>query len=286
MPACRATAVASGDCRAALWEGPARGDRAHTRALRSYGSLRELLKTWDVPVYAHHTELPFLTGRRVIRRRIPPWAAVASCPGLLSFSEIPIDLGARRRVSAGRRAAGAAGLAYRRYARTHPGACLLFREEDRLLLAGDAFVTLHAESLLANLTLDPRVQRPPAYFTPDWPATRVSLLKLAELAPETVATGHGQPLGGEVMKRRFPAGVEFASHRHGLPAHGRYRGCRQCSTKPPGRRACLLRPFCRTSLRAVLRCRGGPESPPRSITRTAATKPATGRCSRAPAWCG
>src|SRR4051812_29789160 len=46
-----------------------------------------------------------------------------------------------------------------------PGHVSLFRESDRLLLAGDAFVTTKQESAVAAL-LKPRViHGPPAYFT-------------------------------------------------------------------------------------------------------------------------
>lgn len=96
-----------------------------------------------------------------------------------------------------------------------------FRDEDRTLIVGDAFVTVRAESLMANITLKPKVHRPPAYFTPDWPAARVSIEKLAMLEPETVATGHGIPLRGEAMRLALKR-LAFEFERLGLPRHGRY----------------------------------------------------------------
>jgi glyoxylase-like metal-dependent hydrolase (beta-lactamase superfamily II) len=44
----------------------------------------------------------------------------------------------------------------------------LFRDADRRLIAGDAFVTSKQESLYAVVTQEPEVHGPPAYFTPDW----------------------------------------------------------------------------------------------------------------------
>src|SRR5262249_21501064 len=46
----------------------------------------------------------------------------------------------------------------------------LFRDEDRVLIAGDAFTTVAQESFLAVLTQARHVHRPPAYFPTDWSA--------------------------------------------------------------------------------------------------------------------
>jgi len=102
-----------------------------------------------------------------------------------------------------------------------PGHVSLFRESDRTLIAGDAFVTIRAESMLANLTLTPEMHGPPAYFTPDWQASRASVLMLSELEPEVVATGHGIPLRGDNMRDELH---QLASHfdTEAIPSHGRY----------------------------------------------------------------
>jgi glyoxylase-like metal-dependent hydrolase (beta-lactamase superfamily II) len=103
-----------------------------------------------------------------------------------------------------------------------PGHISLFRDDDHALIAGDAFVTLRAESLLANLTLEPELHGPPMYFTPDWIAARKSVALLAELRPEVVATGHGVPLYGQMMQHdleRLAARFEQLA----VPDQGRYR---------------------------------------------------------------
>jgi hypothetical protein len=74
---------------------------------------------------------------------------------------------------------------------------------DRVLIAGDAFVTMRQESLLAVLTRRQEVWRPPAYFTPDWAAAKRSVEELAELRPMVAATGHGIPMAGEAMLRQL-----------------------------------------------------------------------------------
>jgi glyoxylase-like metal-dependent hydrolase (beta-lactamase superfamily II) len=103
-----------------------------------------------------------------------------------------------------------------------PGHVSLFRDSDRVLIAGDAFVTTKQESALgALLQWDARVRRPPAYYTTDWEAARRSVADLARLRPEVSATGHGEPMRGEEMRRELEA---LASHWQdvAVPAWGRY----------------------------------------------------------------
>lgn len=189
------------------------------------GSLEALLEHWPVPVYAHHTELPFLTGRASYPPPDPTVGGGAMSWFSFLYPTKPIDLGAR--VQALPESGEIPGLPDWRAIPTpghSPGHVSYFREADRLLLAGDAFVTVRAEGLVANLALKPVVQRPPAYFTPDWPAVKISLQKLAELQPNVVATGHGYPLYGEKMRHALMRlAYEFERHPLGLPAKGRYR---------------------------------------------------------------
>lgn len=187
------------------------------------GALEELAARWDVPVYAHRAELPFLTGQSSYPPPDPTAGGGAMAWMSFVYPKKPLDL--RGRVQALPEDGSIPALADWQWIHTPghtPGHVSFFREDDRTLIAGDAFVTVKAESLIANLTLSPRVHRPPAYFTPDWPAARVSIVKLAELLPEVVATGHGIPLHGDEMRRELlRLGYEF--ERLGLPTTGRYR---------------------------------------------------------------
>ncbi len=45
-----------------------------------------------------------------------------------------------------------------------------------------------------------RLQRPPAYFTPDWDAVESSVRRLARLAPEIIVTGHGPAAVGQEVR--------------------------------------------------------------------------------------
>ena len=76
----------------------------------------------------------------------------------------------------------------------------LWRESDRTLIAGDAFITTAQESAFAVATQQPEVHGPPMYYTPDWIQARESVRRLAGLQPELVVTGHGPAMQGAEMR--------------------------------------------------------------------------------------
>ncbi len=165
------------------------------------GSAKELAESWNVPIYAHPMEFPFLTGKRAYD---PPdkKAGGGLMPKLAGmFPRDPIDLGDRLRELPGDGSTlEAVGLPQWSLLHTPghtPGHVSFFRESDRTLLVGDAFCTTKSESLYeSTIAHDPELHGPPSYFTPDWPSARRSVEKLATLSPSTVAPGHGQPLSG------------------------------------------------------------------------------------------
>jgi glyoxylase-like metal-dependent hydrolase (beta-lactamase superfamily II) len=81
-----------------------------------------------------------------------------------------------------------------------PGHVSLWRERDRVLIAGDAFITTRQESVYAAVTQTPEMHGPPMYFTPDWVSAKASVRELAALGPEIVVTGHGAAMQGAEMR--------------------------------------------------------------------------------------
>ena len=77
---------------------------------------------------------------------------------------------------------------------------MLWREGDRSLIAGDAFITTKQESAFAVATQRPELHGPPMYYTPDWENARRSVERLARLEPELVVTGHGPAMQGPAMR--------------------------------------------------------------------------------------
>jgi glyoxylase-like metal-dependent hydrolase (beta-lactamase superfamily II) len=186
------------------------------------GGLTELLRHWDVPIYAHRLELPYLTGRSAYPSPDPTvgGGALAALSGL--YPRGPIDLGDR--VQALPENGSLPGMPGWRWIHTPghtPGHISLFRDEDRTLIAGDAFVTTKQESASAVLAQRPELHGPPAYFTADWESARRSVEQLAALEPQRVATGHGPPLHGPRMQQDL---LDLARNfdRRAVPPHGRY----------------------------------------------------------------
>ena len=185
------------------------------------GALKKLVEEWNVPVYAHYLEMPYLTGRS---HYPPPDPAVGG--GLMAYMSFiypndPIDLGTHINILP--EDGSVPGLKGWKYIHTPghtPGHISLFREEDKLLIAGDAFVTIKSESALAVMFQTKKISRPPAYFTTDWSAANESIKQLSSLSPEIVATGHGQPMTGSAARD----GVQYL-HEHfteEMPSQGRY----------------------------------------------------------------
>ncbi|BCS34258.1 MBL fold metallo-hydrolase [Luteitalea sp. TBR-22] len=185
------------------------------------GGLDTLLRVWDVPVYAHRLELPHLTGRRAYP---PPDPTVGG--GLLAWSARlfpthPIDI--RTRVLTLPEDGSVPPLPGWRWWHTPghtDGHVSLFRDTDRVLLSGDALITVRQESALAVLGQTPTLHGPPAYFTSNWSDALGSVRDLADLSPNVLVPGHGVPMSGPSLThglRRFADGF----HKE-VPRHGRY----------------------------------------------------------------
>lgn len=186
------------------------------------GAVKELAEHWDVPVYAHELELPHLTGQVDYP---PPDPTVGG--GMMSYmsSMYPhtaIDLGGR--VQALPPDGRIPLLPHWRWIHTpgHTrGHVSLFRDQDRALIAGDAFITTNQESAMSVLTQYPVIHGPPKYYTSDWAAAKESVQVLAHLQPAIAATGHGVPMQGEQLERSL---LNLAEHfdEIAVPRQGRY----------------------------------------------------------------
>lgn len=187
------------------------------------GVVPQLAQLWDVPVYAHRLEMPYLTGQS----SYPPPDPVVGGGAMSFLSRLyprgPINLGDRvQTLPADGSVPGMPGWRWIFTPGHTPGHVALYREADRTLIAGDAFVTVKQESAIdVMLTHQPHVRRPPAYYTPDWQAARRSVAELARLRPNVAATGHGLPMYGERLRHQLD---ELARNwdRLALPSRGRY----------------------------------------------------------------
>lgn len=168
------------------------------------GALEALLGIWDVPVYAHPLELPFLTGRADYP---PPDPSVGG--GLMArvspmFPERGIDVRDHaRELPSNGDVPGMPGWRWLHTPGHAPGHVSLFRPADRLLIAGDAVITTRQESVFSVMTQKAELNGPPAYFTIDWDAAHRAVSTIASLKPVTLATGHGPTMRGDDVPRRL-----------------------------------------------------------------------------------
>ena len=164
------------------------------------GALHTLAERWDVPIYAHPLELPYLDGRSAYP---PPDTGVGG--GIFSrmaslFPRSPVDVSRwLRPFPDDGSVPGMPGFRWIHTPGHAAGHTSFWRESDRLLIAGDAFITTAQESVYAVAVQQPEIHGPPMYFTHDWQAAGDSVRRLAALEPEIVVTGHGRAMRGEVM---------------------------------------------------------------------------------------
>jgi glyoxylase-like metal-dependent hydrolase (beta-lactamase superfamily II) len=186
------------------------------------GVLEDLAEEWDVPVFAHTLERPYLDGSASYPTGDP--SVGGGLFGRLSplFPTKPVDVSRNLRILP--EDGTVPPLPGWRWLHTPghaPGHISLWREADRTLIAGDAFVTTAQESVYAVAVQEPELHGPPMYLTIDWDAARSSVRVLAALEPERVITGHGRPLQGSEMRRALNAlAQDFDTVA--VPKHGRY----------------------------------------------------------------
>jgi glyoxylase-like metal-dependent hydrolase (beta-lactamase superfamily II) len=186
------------------------------------GAIDELVEAWNVPIYAHHDELPYVTGQQLYPAPDPSVGGGLMARMASAYPRRPIDLGPR--VAALPADGTVPSLPGWRCIHTPghtAGHVSLFRAADRALIVGDAFCTTKQESFLAVATQRPELHGPPAYFTTDWNAARASVQRLAALDPAFVAPGHGQPMAGEETRQALhELAVRFDEVAR--PEQGRY----------------------------------------------------------------
>ncbi len=169
------------------------------------GSTIELARIWDCPVYVHPDELPLATignlstiekyanplDRWIILPllRLMPRRRVESMLSKASLKEV---------IKAFDPVATILGLTDWECIHT-PSHVAFFRTSDRVLITGDAILTVNLNSLLGFLLWCLRLNKyrasgPPWYSTWNWRVSKESVATLAGLKPRVLAPGHGVPM--------------------------------------------------------------------------------------------
>ncbi|SHN87761.1 deazaflavin-dependent oxidoreductase, nitroreductase family [Geodermatophilus obscurus] len=162
------------------------------------GAAYELARVWGVPVHVHPAEIPPAAGEilpgsanpidryvlapllRLLPRRpdgrrdpladvVAPFDPDGAVPGLPDWRCVPTP--------------------------GHtPGSVAFLRPADRVLIAGDAVLTVDTNSIRNLAGGRYGAFGPPWITTWDWARARASVARLAELDPAVLAPGHGRPL--------------------------------------------------------------------------------------------
>ena len=168
------------------------------------GSVVALCSQWGIPAYIHPLELPYVTGKKDY-----PLADPTVDDGLVAklsptFPHTAIDLGAHARpLPPDGSVPGMPGWRWVHTPGHTEGHVALFREQDRTLIAGDAFATVKQESLWSVVTQQEQISGPPKYLTVDWEAAERSVGLLRNLQPAVALPSHGQPMKGQELDRHL-----------------------------------------------------------------------------------
>lgn len=186
------------------------------------GAIIELIEHWQVPVYAHELELPYLTGQKGYPK--PDSTVEGGMVAKMSplFPNEPINLGTHiEKLPADGSVPYMEGFRWILTPGHTPGHVSFFRDSDRALIVGDAFVTVKQDSLYKVFTQEQEINGPPRYLTTDWKAAKESVIKLEELKPAVAITGHGLPMSGDLLATSLEELVrDFDSIA--VPDYGKY----------------------------------------------------------------
>lgn len=162
------------------------------------GSIVDLIYEWNIPVYAHPLEFPFLTGQMSYPK--PDTSVEGGLLAKLAFMYPiePIDITpVLKPLPQDGSVPVLNGWKWIHTPGHSPGHVSLFRECDGMLIAGDAFVTVRQDALYEVLIQKEEVNGPPRYLTTDWQEAWNSVKALQALNPLTAITGHGTAMEGD-----------------------------------------------------------------------------------------
>ena len=186
------------------------------------GGIVTLLEEWETPVYAHPAEFMYLSGHEAYDE---PDTKVEG--GLLAkissiYPHEPIDITpALVPLPHSGNLPGLPGWKWIHTPGHTPGHVSFFRESDKTLIAGDAFVTVRTDSFYKVIIQKEEINGPPRYFTTDWDAAFESVKKLEALKPEIAITGHGPAMEGEELRSGLKELVDDF-YEVAVPMYGKY----------------------------------------------------------------
>lgn len=188
------------------------------------GGIVPLLEEWKVPVYAHPLEFSFLSG--TLNYPEPDTTVEGGMLAKLSSiypHEATNIATVLKALPEDGTLPGMDGWRWMHTPGHSPGHVSFFRLHDRTLIAGDAFVTVRADSLYKVLLQRKEINGPPRYLTTDWKSAETSVFNLLALQPEVAITGHGAAMKGPELRD----GLLLLADQFGkmaVPSHGKFVG--------------------------------------------------------------
>lgn len=194
------------------------------------GSALELARLWDCPVYVHPDDLPLATiaDLTTVERYANPIDRWIVLPLLRMMPRHRVEAmfaegnlkDVVRTFDPGSAVPDLPDWQCIPTPGHTPGHIALFRPSDRVLISGDALLTINLNSVWGSLMwglrlTKPRVSGPPWYSSTNWQAAKKSVSILAQFEPRVLATGHGIPLSGEQITQQL---YTFAAHFCGSAA--------------------------------------------------------------------
>lgn len=167
-----------------------------------FGALEALVAKWQVPVWVHELEKPYFDGTASYP---PPDPGVGGgLMALLSplYPRGPVNVSQYLKVLPSN--GSVPPLPSWKWVHTPghtPGHVSYWRESDKVLVVGDAFITTAQESAYSVALQKPEMHGPPMYFTQDFDASKVSVDRLIALEPEIAVVGHGRAMRGPLLRQ-------------------------------------------------------------------------------------
>jgi glyoxylase-like metal-dependent hydrolase (beta-lactamase superfamily II) len=186
------------------------------------GGLQHLLEKWDVPVYAHPLEFPYLSGQQEYPKPDPSVEGGLLAKVAFIYPTDPIDIQNKLHpLPPDHSLPFLPGWEWVPTPGHSPGHVSFFRREDRVLISGDAFITVKQDSLYKVLLQKEEINGPPRYLTTDWQLAWDSVRQLNSLHPNLVIPGHGNAMEGSALEDGLKLlAKDFDTMA--IPDHGKY----------------------------------------------------------------
>jgi len=186
------------------------------------GGIVYLIDHWNVPVYAHSLEFPYLTG--ALSYPEPDQTVEGGLLAKISsvYPNEPINIKpVLKPLPEDGSVPQLPGWQWVHVPGHSPGQVALFRAEDNTLISADAVITVKQDSMYKVLVQKKQVCGPPVYLTTDWQAAWNSAKRLYALAPDVLVPGHGTAMEGRELMDGLKRLVEDFEDI-AIPDHGKF----------------------------------------------------------------